>query len=167
MSDIDGAHRPIPTDRITDLAAIDLTGTLMERLDIRLEHVSAQECTATMAVAGNVQPFGLLHGGASAALAETVASMAAVAHAGAGRTVVGLELSISHHRAARSGRVRARAQAVHLGRTTASYLVEITDEADRRISSARLTCLLLEGSSSPGAAVGAELSPGTAAEASA
>lgn len=118
-------------------------GALVDRLGIEITATSASECTATMPVAGNIQPFGLLHGGASAALAETVGSYAANAHAGPGRHAVGLELSISHHRSATAGVVTARAEAVHLGRSTASYLIEIYDEAERRISSARLTCLLL------------------------
>lgn len=124
-------------------------GTLMERMGIVIESVSATECVGSMPVAGNTQPFGLLHGGASAALAETVGSYAAQAHAGSAGRAVGLELSITHHRSATHGNVRARAQAVHLGRTTASYLIEVWDEADRRISSARLTCLVL-ASEEPG-----------------
>lgn len=60
---------------------------------------------ATMPVAGNRQPMGLLHGGANAVLAETLGSLAAAAHAGPGASVVGLELSCTHHRAVTSGRV--------------------------------------------------------------
>ncbi|PWD49620.1 aromatic compound degradation protein PaaI [Serinibacter arcticus] len=132
---------------MSDIETPDLTGTLMERLGMELSEISAQGCTGTMPVAGNTQPYGLLHGGATAALAETVGSVAAQQHAGPGRAAVGLELSVTHHRAARSGTVRARATAVHLGRSSATYLVEVTDEAERRISSARLTCLLLDGAS--------------------
>lgn len=123
-------------------------GTLMARLGIAIRSVDAEGCVATMPVAGNLQPHGLLHGGATAALAETVGSYAAQMHAGARAAAVGLELSITHHRGARSGVVTAVARAVHRGRTTATYLVEVTDESDRLISSARLTCLLLSESSS-------------------
>nr|WP_284252560.1 PaaI family thioesterase [Litorihabitans aurantiacus] len=118
-------------------------------MEIDPDSVSPSSCTARMPVEGNTQPFGLLHGGATAALAETVGSYAAQAHAGPGRSAVGLELSITHHRGARDGTVTAVATAVHLGRTSATYLVEVTDEAERRISSARLTCLLLDGAGSP------------------
>ena len=122
-------------------------GALNEKMGVRLTEVGPDRVVATMPVEGNTQPYGLLHGGATAALAETVGSIAAQAHAGPGRAAVGLELSITHHRSARAGTVRATATAVHLGRSSATYLVEVTDEADRRISSARLTCLLLDGAS--------------------
>ncbi|WP_454294886.1 PaaI family thioesterase [Salana multivorans] len=142
MSDIQSID---PTD---PASASVLTGTLIERLGMRIVSVTAAECVATMPVAGNTQPFGLLHGGASAALAETVGSFAAQTHAvavrpGANARAVGLELSITHHRSAREGVVTARARAQHLGRTTATYLVEVIDAEERLISSARLTCLLL------------------------
>lgn len=134
---------------MSDIEMLDLTGTLLERLGMQVLHASPERCVATMPVAGNTQPHGLLHGGASAALAETVGSIAALSHArtvGVDRTAVGLELSITHHRSARSGTVTATATAVHRGRTSATYLVEVVDEEERRISSARLTCLLLETS---------------------
>ena len=138
---------------MTDNGLPDLAGTLIEAMGITIEHAAADRATASMPVAGNTQPYGLLHGGASAVLAETVGSIAAQIHAGPGRAAVGLELSISHHRSARHGRVHGVATAVHLGRSSASYLVEVTDDEDRRISSARLTCLLLDaaGTSSAGA----------------
>lgn len=152
MSDIEPGAHPLTAGT---------AGTLIERLGIELLAASPTTCVATMPVTGNTQPLGLLHGGGSAALAETVASVAAALHAGDGRTAVGLELSITHHRAVRSGIVTARAKAVHLGRTTATYLVEIVDGEDRLISSARLTCLLLPSS---GAASATSVAP-TAPEA--
>lgn len=147
MSDIQGSDGVSP--RPAPFPLPETTGTLIERLGIVIDaaSVDARTCSATMPVDGNTQPYGLLHGGATAALAETVGSIAAQAHAGPGRAAVGLELSITHHRSARAGIVRATATAVHLGRSSATYLVEVTDEADRRISSARLTCLLLDGAS--------------------
>ncbi len=134
---------------MTDIAIPlpDLSGTLVERLGMVFTSISAAECSATMPVEGNTQPYGLLHGGATAALAETVGSLAAQVHAGKGRYAVGLELNITHHRSLRSGMVTGTARAQHLGRSTASYLVDVTDEEGRRISSARLTCLLLDDSS--------------------
>lgn len=134
---------------MTDIAIPlpDLSGTLIERLGMVFTSISAAECSATMPVEGNTQPYGLLHGGATAALAETVGSLAAQVHAGKGRYAVGLELNITHHRSLRSGMVTGTARAQHLGRSTANYLVDVTDEEGRRISSARLTCLLLDDSS--------------------
>jgi len=116
----------------------------MDRLGIVVEEVGPTRASGSMPVEGNTQPFGLLHGGASAALAETLGSVAAVAHAGPGRTAVGLELNATHHRSVREGRVHGVATAVHLGRTTASYEVVVTDDAGRRVCTARLTCVLLD-----------------------
>jgi uncharacterized protein (TIGR00369 family) len=118
-------------------------GTLIERLGITVESLDAERVVGTMPVAGNTQPAGLLHGGASAALAETLGSFAAQAHAGPGRSAVGIELNATHHRGAREGVVRGEARALHLGRSTASYEIVVTDEAGRRLCTARLTCMLI------------------------
>lgn len=119
-------------------------GTLIERLGIELLEVRADRAVGTMPVDGNTQPAGLLHGGATAALGETLGSIAAWVHGGLDRNVVGLELNATHHRAARAGIVTGVATALHLGRTTASYEIVVSDEDERRLSTVRLTCLVLE-----------------------
>ena len=119
-------------------------GTLMERMGIELLEVGPDRAVGTMPVAGNAQPYGLLHGGASAALAETLGSLAAAAHAGPGRIAVGIELNATHHRSARAGLVTGTARAVHLGRTLASYEVVVEDADGRRVCTARLTCMLMD-----------------------
>lgn len=98
-----------------------MEGTLLERMGIEVTTLSASVCIARMPVAGNTQPMGLLHGGASAALAETAASFASMIHAGEGRTSVGIELNASHHRSATKGWVVAAARSLHLGRTLTAY----------------------------------------------
>jgi len=118
-------------------------GTLIERMGIELLEVGAQRTVGTMPVEGNTQPAGLLHGGASVVLAETLGSLAAQAHAGEARTVVGIEVGATHHSAARSGIVTGVATPLHLGRTTASYEIVVTDDRGRRTCTARLTCLVL------------------------
>jgi 1,4-dihydroxy-2-naphthoyl-CoA hydrolase len=120
---------------------------LLDRLGIELLEVSADGAVGTMPVAGNTQPYGLLHGGASALLAETLGSVAAATHAGPARNAVGIELNVTHHRSARDGVVTGTATALHLGRTTASYEIIVVDSESRRICTARLTCLLLGTSS--------------------
>jgi uncharacterized protein (TIGR00369 family) len=117
-------------------------GTLAERMGIEFVEVSPQRLVATMPVEGNTQPYGLLHGGASVVLAETLGSIGAAMHAGAQRVAVGLDINASHHRAARSGRVTGVATPVHAGSTVVSYQVEISDEQGRRVCTSRITCLI-------------------------
>ena len=117
-------------------------GTLMERLGIELLEVGPDRTVARMPVSGNTQPYGLLHGGASAALAETVGSFAAQMHAGEGRVSVGVDLNATHHRAVRSGTVTGVATALHRGSTIAAYGIEIRDDEGRLVCTARLTCLV-------------------------
>lgn len=115
---------------------------LIAKLGIIIESVSPERAVASMPVEGNTQPYGLLHGGASAALAETVASLAAMAHAGPDRMAVGVDLNITHHRAATAGMVTAVATAAHLGRTVASYDIAIHNGDGDRIATARLSCFI-------------------------
>lgn len=119
-------------------------GTLVERLGIDFVEVTADRLVATMPVAGNTQPYGVLHGGASCALAETMGSVAAALHVGLARRVAGIEVSASHHRPAADGTVTGVCTPLHQGRTTASYQIEIRDAAGQRICTARLTCLLFD-----------------------
>ncbi len=124
--------------------ATDQHGALARRLGIDVISVDPDRLVATMPVAGNTQPYGVLHGGASCALAETIGSIAAALHAGAGRRIVGMELNATHHRAVRDGLVTAVCTPLHRGRTTASFQIEIADEAGRAVCTARLSCLLLD-----------------------
>lgn len=117
-------------------------GTLIERIGITLLEASPDLVVGTMPVAGNTQPAGLLHGGASLVLAETLGSYGAMLHAGPDLQAVGLEISATHHRGVRDGVVTGRAVALHRGRTTASYEIVVVDSMDRRVCTARLTCLL-------------------------
>lgn len=115
---------------------------LISRMGIEIESITAQRAVGTMPVAGNTQPYGLLHGGASAVLAETLGSLAAMAHAGEGKMAVGVDLNITHHRSARSGIVTGTATALHLGRTTATYAINVTDQDNHNLATARLTCVV-------------------------
>lgn len=101
--------------------------------------------SARMPVAGNTQPYGLLHGGATAVLVETIGSIAS-ALAAPGTLPVGIEVSVSHHRGARAGYVSAHAEPVHVGSTLASWLIPVSDDEGRRIATGRLTCLLRDAS---------------------
>ncbi len=116
--------------------------SLMDRMGIEVVEATAQRLVATMPVAGNTQPYGLLHGGASVVLAESLGSIGAALHAGEGKAVVGLDINATHHRAARSGLVTGTATALSLGRTLACYEVVVTDEDGRRVCTSRITCLV-------------------------
>ncbi len=118
-------------------------GGLNEKMGIELVEISAERVVATMPVEGNTQPYGLLHGGASVVLAETLGSVGSAIHAHPDRLSVGIEINATHHRSATSGIVTGTATALHLGRTTASYEVVITDERGKRVCTSRITCALL------------------------
>ncbi|GAA4388568.1 hotdog fold thioesterase [Ornithinibacter aureus] len=123
--------------------------SLMHRMGIEIVEASAQRLVATMPVEGNTQPYGLLHGGASVVLAETLGSIGAALHAGPGKAVVGLDINATHHRAARSGLVTGVATPISLGRTLACYEIVVTDDTGARTCTSRITCLIRDAA--PGA----------------
>ncbi|MCC2593374.1 hotdog fold thioesterase [Tessaracoccus sp. OS52] len=126
--------------------AVDLRSELHERMGLEITHLAAERVVGSMPVAGNRQPMGLLHGGASGVMIEGLASMGAIAHArGHGRGAVGVDLNVTHIRGVREGRVTGVATPVHLGSRIAVYEVEITDEQGRRTALGRLTCHLIDG----------------------
>lgn len=120
----------------------DTGSRFMQLMGVEITEADAQRTVGRMPVEGRTQPFGLLAGGASCALAESVASFAANLHAAPNRAV-GIELNASHHASAREGWVTATATALHLGRRIVSYEVVITDEGGRRVCTARVTCAVV------------------------
>ena len=134
-------------DRFLTAQGFSTQGTLLESMGIEMTTLGAELCTGRMPVAGNTQPMGLLHGGASAALAETLGSYASMVHAGPGMISVGIELNASHHRSATEGWVVGTARAQHLGRTLTVYNIEVRTETGdgtegKLLCTARLTCLI-------------------------
>ncbi len=123
-------------------------GQLAASMGIEILEASPERMVGRMPVEGNRQPFGLLHGGASVVLAESLGSIGAALHAGPDRYPVGIEVSATHHRAATEGHVVAEARAISLGRTLATYEIVIVDDEGRRTCTARLTCLLRDRPSS-------------------
>jgi 1,4-dihydroxy-2-naphthoyl-CoA hydrolase len=117
-------------------------GALAERMGIQFTEATRERVVATMPVEGNTQPYGILHGGASVVLAESVGSMLSVLYAGAGRAAVGMTINAIHHRPASSGTVTATATLMQAGRTTASVAIAVTDDEGRRICSCTLLCQL-------------------------
>ncbi|WP_327093213.1 hotdog fold thioesterase [Nonomuraea sp. NBC_01738] len=111
-------------------------------MGIELLEANAERVVGTMPVEGNTQPYGLLHGGASVVLAESLGSIGAALHAGLDRIAVGVEINATHHRSATSGFVTGVARRLHGGRSLATYEIEISDEEGRRVCTSRLTCML-------------------------
>src|SRR3954452_3192570 len=118
-------------------------GALNQKMGVKILEASAERLVATMPVEGNTQPYGLLHGGASVVLAESLGSLGSAIHAHPERISVGVDINATHHRAVRAGVVTAVATPLHLGRSVASYEVVITDEQDHRVCTCRITCALL------------------------
>ncbi len=135
---------PISPDQLPELTPEIRAETLPERLGIEVTSLDPERVVGTMPVAGNRQPYGLLHGGASAVLAETLGSIGAALHTLPERVPVGLELACTHHRSVTDGVVTGVAVPLHVGRTTSTFEIVISDERDHRICTAKLTCVHLD-----------------------
>lgn len=122
------------------------TPNMAHALGIEFEHFSQNEVIATMPVHGPTkQPFGLLHGGASVALAETLASIGAWLNIdGDQHTAVGLEINANHIKAVRSGIVRGVATPIHRGAQTQVWETRITTESDKLVCISRCTLAIIK-----------------------
>ncbi|OCL31708.1 aromatic compound degradation protein PaaI [Tessaracoccus lapidicaptus] len=127
----------------------DVHSPLDDRLGVVITELSPERVVGSMPVDGNQQPFGLLHGGASGVLVETLASMGAMAHGYPDRVGVGVDLNVTHVRAARAGHVTGTATAIHLGRSIATYRVDIVDDKGRLTATGRLTCHMIPARPAP------------------
>lgn len=118
-------------------------GRLNEKMGVEITEFSPTRIVATMPVQGNTQPYGLLHGGASVVLAETLGSIGSAVHAFPDKIAVGVDINATHHRSATSGVVTGVATPIHLGRTSAAWEIVITDERGKRVCTSRITCALV------------------------
>ncbi|HYN80282.1 MAG TPA: hotdog fold thioesterase [Gemmatimonadaceae bacterium] len=121
------------------------TNGLAEKLGIEIVELTASRVVATMPVDERTrQPYGLLHGGASVALAETLASLGAIMNIDQHQSsAVGLEINANHIRAKREGTVRGTATPSHIGRSTHVWMVEIVDEEARVVCVSRCTIAIV------------------------
>jgi 1,4-dihydroxy-2-naphthoyl-CoA hydrolase len=126
-------------------AANRVAGELNVRMGVQIVECTPDTVAGTMPVLGNRQPFGLLHGGANAVLAESLGSFHASLLAGPGRVPVGIELNCTHHRAMTAGLVYGRSAALHTGRTMMTLEIVISRETGERVCTARLSCLVQPG----------------------
>ena len=124
-----------------DLGRLDMTDTIMEAIGIEVAELSAERVVATMPVHGPTkQPFGVLHGGASVVLAETVASLGTYNLIDQeSQLAMGLEINANHIRAKSEGLVTAVGTPLHTGRKVMVWDVRITDEEDKLICVSRCT----------------------------
>ncbi len=118
-------------------------GSLARKMGIEFVELSAAHSVARMPVEGNTQVIGLLHGGAHVVLGETLGSVSSAIHAGAGRYAVGIEINATHSRSITEGWVTGTCTALSLGRTLATHEIVMTDDAGRRLSTVRMTNMLL------------------------
>ena len=118
---------------------------LIKTLDIKFTELGDDYLVAKMPVNERVyQPDGVLHGGATFALAETVGSVASYLFAKTDDQIVrGIEMSGNHLRSVNSGHVHAKAESIHKGRTTQIWQIRVTDDEDRLISLLKLTTIIL------------------------
>ena len=126
-----------------------IQNTLMQTLHISFVKAEGNTLTAQMPVNSSVyQPMGLLHGGATAALAESVGSTASHIFIDLKtQEIRGLELSINHLRSKKEGVIYATAKPIHIGRTTHLWEISIVDENDKMVAHAKITNIVLQKSS--------------------
>jgi 1,4-dihydroxy-2-naphthoyl-CoA hydrolase len=117
-------------------------GHLGDRMGMEFSEASPERVVGSIPVEGNTQPYGLLHGGASVVLAESLGSVGSALLAGPDRIAVGIEVNASHHRSVTRGRVTGWATPIRVGRTLAAWEVVIRDDDGNRVCTARVTCLL-------------------------
>lgn len=119
-------------------------GNMVGLLDIRFEEIGADTLEASMPVDGRTkQPFGLLHGGASVVLAESIGSVAGYLCTEGEQKVVGLEINANHVRSAREGRVKGVCSAIHTGSRHQVWQIDIYDEQQRLCCTSRLTTAIV------------------------
>ncbi len=119
-------------------------GTLNTKMGVELLHIGLDQVVGRMPVEGNQQPYGILHGGASVVLAETLGSMGSALHGSTmDKVAVGVDINATHHRSATSGYVLATATPAYLGKSAATWDVVITNDEGKRVCTSRITCSLV------------------------
>ena len=128
----------------------ELHSPLDAKMGFELLTLTPELVVGRMPVEGNTQPYGLWHGGASCVLAETLASLGSFMYAQPERISVGVDINATHHRSVTAGWVTGTATALHLGKSIASYEIVITDDAGKRVCTARVSCQLVSPRASTG-----------------
>lgn len=119
-------------------------GALAKKMGIEILELGAERSVARMPVEGNTQVMGILHGGAHVVLGESLGSLSAAVHAGAGSYVVGIEINATHTRSASTGFVTGTCDAISLGRTLCTHEIVMRDDEGHRLSTVRMTNIVRE-----------------------
>jgi 1,4-dihydroxy-2-naphthoyl-CoA hydrolase len=141
---------PSGTDPITAAGAANRmitdgrAGNLIGRLGFEYVELGPDRVVARLPVEPNTQPYGMLHGGATAVLCETVGSVGTALAVGLDKIVTGIELNVNHLRAVRNGHVTVTAEPLHVGRTTAVWDMRVHDDDGRLVAISRLTLAVRE-----------------------
>ena len=119
-------------------------GSLVGRLGFEYVELGPHRVIARIPVEPNTQPYGMLHGGATAVLCETVGSVGTALAVGLDKVVTGIEINVNHLRAVRDGHVTVTAEPLHIGRTTAVWDMRVHDDQGRLVAVSRLTLAVRE-----------------------
>jgi uncharacterized protein (TIGR00369 family) len=122
-----------------------LSGLLL-KLGLEFVELSGQRVVAKIPVEDNTQPYGLLHGGATAALCETIASIGTALAVGPSKLVMGIELNVNHLRAVRAGSVTGTGLPLHVGRSTAVWDIRVEDDEGTLSAVSRVTLAIRDPS---------------------
>lgn len=142
----DPPGQPVNVDQLLP----NLQRSVHDFLGVEVLEATPERVTMRVAVDWKVhQPFGLLHGGVSALLAESAASFGGALAAAPGRSVVGIELNASHLRGVRDGHLTAVATPVRLGRTVQVWSIALTDDEGLTICAARCTLAVIDAPTAP------------------
>jgi 1,4-dihydroxy-2-naphthoyl-CoA hydrolase len=140
---------PLPSgaspEAALEMARQAMAGTLMERLGIEWLEIGTARVVARMPVEGNTQVYGHLHGGATAALCESVGSFGTAVVAGLEKRVVGIDISVHHLQAVRHGGITATGIPLRVGRSVAVWDMRVEDDRGRLVAVGRLSVAIREG----------------------
>jgi uncharacterized protein (TIGR00369 family) len=135
----------MPGERGVEIAR-QFPAPLVDKIGLEWIEVGPERVVARIPVEGNTQPYGQLHGGATASLCETIGSIGAAFVAGIDKLVVGTTLTVNHLRAVREGHVTATGVPLYSGRTTAVWDMRVSDDTGRLVAVSRLTLAIRDAS---------------------
>ena len=144
MADPNPLPPGVTSEGALQVANDSIRGTLMERIGVEWLEIGTARVVARIPVEGNTQVYGQLHGGATAALLESVGSIGTAVVAGLDKRVAGIQLSVNHLRAVNDGHVTATGVPLRVGRTVAVWDMRVHDDRSQLVASGTLTVAIRE-----------------------